>query len=203
MEATLQCRRCRKGVLYPTNTTMYPCYACTSISSSQPSGEAKVTCRGCKTEFLVPARTTSYRCSVRQHASHSISEHEKPREACGICCQVKKIGHKFFKHDHQDSANKNGNLLGSLSPSTGYSSSLFSRCNKRAVLCGVSYTKRKFRLKGTINDISNMRELLVKNFKFPNECIRVLTGISLKLLSDYSNSFGFHLFLIFPVCLNA
>ncbi|MED6185270.1 hypothetical protein PIB30_055447 [Stylosanthes scabra] len=55
------------------------------------------------------------------------------------------------------------------------SSSFPGRHRKRAVLCGVSYTKMKLKLKGTINDTNNMRELLIKNFKFPNECIRVLT----------------------------
>ncbi|KAK7252307.1 hypothetical protein RIF29_36156 [Crotalaria pallida] len=151
MEVTSKCRRYRKGV----------CYACKNISSSQPSGEAKVTCR-C--------------CSICNNISSAISGHEKSREDCGICCQVKKIGSKWFKHGYLDSGNKKGYLVMSKSsPAVAFPSSLPRRYNKRAVLCGVSYTKRKFRLKGTINDISNMRELLSKNFKFPNECIRVLT----------------------------
>lgn len=161
MEATSKCRRYRKGVLSPTNTTMHRCYACKNISSS---------------------------CSLYHNVSSSNLGHDqKSREDCGICCPVKKIGTKWFKHGHLDSGNKNGNSVSRSSPSMALPSSLPSRYNKRAVLCGVSYTKRKFRLKGTINDIGNMRELLIKNFKFPIECIRVLTGILLKLLSDYHN----------------
>ncbi|MCI67525.1 metacaspase-1, partial [Trifolium medium] len=32
--------------------------------------------------------------------------------------------------------------------------------NKRAVLCGVSYSRRRYRLKGTVNDVVNMNSLL-------------------------------------------
>ena len=177
MEATLKCRRYSKVVSSPTDTTMHRCYACKNISSSQPSGEAKFTCRWCKAECLVPSRTNQYQCSICHNICNSTLGHEKSREVCGICSQVKKIGTKLFKHGHQDSTNKSGNLPSRPPPSVTFSSPFPSRHNKRAVLCGVSYTKRKFRLKGTINDINNMREMLIKNFKFPNECIRVLTGI--------------------------
>ncbi|KAM7263389.1 hypothetical protein ACFE04_001072 [Oxalis oulophora] len=47
--------------------------------------------------------------------------------------------------------------------------------NKRALLCGVSYNKSKHKLKGPLNDVNNMRELLIKTFHFKKEWIRVLT----------------------------
>ncbi|KAH7575600.1 hypothetical protein JRO89_XS02G0160400 [Xanthoceras sorbifolium] len=50
-----------------------------------------------------------------------------------------------------------------------------SRPNKRAVLCGVTYNKRKYRLKGTINDVKNIRDMLITKFGFLG--ILVLTGI--------------------------
>jgi hypothetical protein len=78
-------------------------------------------------------------------------------------------------------------LSSSSSPSVFFPSPLPRRYNKRAVLCGVSYTKRKFRLKGTINDTINMKELLIKNFKFPIECIRVLTGMTINFILYYRN----------------
>lgn len=46
--------------------------------------------------------------------------------------------------------------------------------SKRALLCGVIYRKKRYRLKGSINDVANMRELLVKVFDFPAECIHEL-----------------------------
>ena len=52
------------------------------------------------------------------------------------------------------------------------------RSNKRALLCGVTYNnKRKYRLKGTINDVQDMRDLLITKFGYPDHSIRVLTGM--------------------------
>ncbi|KAE9597070.1 hypothetical protein Lal_00007440 [Lupinus albus] len=157
MEETSKYRRYIKGVLSQTNSTMH---RCKNISSSQPSGEAKAPCRCCSI--------------CNNIISSSILGHEKSSEYCGICCQVKKNGTKWFKHGYENS-NKNGSVVSKSLSAVTFPPSLPRRYNKRAVLCGVSYTKRKFRLKGTTNDISNMWEMLIKNFKFPNECIRVLT----------------------------
>ncbi|GLT50802.1 hypothetical protein SLA2020_242640 [Shorea laevis] len=49
------------------------------------------------------------------------------------------------------------------------------RSTKRTVLCGVSYKSKKFELKGTVDDVKNMRELLMNKFGYPKEYIRVLT----------------------------
>ncbi|XP_059446494.1 metacaspase-1-like [Corylus avellana] len=46
---------------------------------------------------------------------------------------------------------------------------------KRAVLCGVTYRNCKFRLKGTVNDVKSMRDLLINRFGYSKDCIRVLT----------------------------
>ncbi|XP_038683534.1 metacaspase-1-like [Tripterygium wilfordii] len=46
---------------------------------------------------------------------------------------------------------------------------------KRALLCGVSYRQRKFKLKGTVNDVNNIESLLITTFRFPPENIIVLT----------------------------
>ena len=47
---------------------------------------------------------------------------------------------------------------------------------KRALLCGVSYRKKKYELKGSINDVKSMRDWLMCQFAYPVECIRVLKG---------------------------
>nr|KYP60565.1 Metacaspase-3 [Cajanus cajan] len=129
-------------------------------------GEATLACSGCQHKFLVPISTTAYRCYKCLCVSHSISGSEKSR---------KESRAKVFKHDELNSANKNGALQKSLSPSPASSSSFSTPRYKRAVICGVTYGKRKFKLKGTINDVKNIKSLLLDKFKFPNECIRVLT----------------------------
>ncbi|KAG8473440.1 hypothetical protein CXB51_035614 [Gossypium anomalum] len=47
--------------------------------------------------------------------------------------------------------------------------------NKRAVLCGVSYKKWKYKLKGTINDVFNMRDLLIQYYEYRDENMLILT----------------------------
>ncbi|XP_052482073.1 metacaspase-1 isoform X2 [Gossypium raimondii] len=47
--------------------------------------------------------------------------------------------------------------------------------NKRAVLCGVSYKKWKYKLKGTINDVFNMRDLLIRYYEYRDENMLILT----------------------------
>ncbi|KDP40907.1 hypothetical protein JCGZ_24906 [Jatropha curcas] len=46
---------------------------------------------------------------------------------------------------------------------------------KKAVLCGVSYYQKKYKLKGTINDVKDMRNLLISYFRFPQDSILQLT----------------------------
>ncbi|KAJ6683605.1 hypothetical protein OIU85_007309 [Salix viminalis] len=50
---------------------------------------------------------------------------------------------------------------------------------KRALLIGVTY-KRKYTLKGTINDVKSMRELLINNFGFEEKNIKVLTDLQME-----------------------
>ncbi|XP_050261755.1 metacaspase-1-like isoform X2 [Quercus robur] len=46
---------------------------------------------------------------------------------------------------------------------------------KRALLCGVTYKNKKYKLKGTVNDVKSMRNFLIDKYDYPEECIRVLT----------------------------
>ncbi|KAL4580920.1 hypothetical protein LXL04_017126 [Taraxacum kok-saghyz] len=45
---------------------------------------------------------------------------------------------------------------------------------KRALLCGVTYNKQKYKLKGTYYDVNRMRDLLISQFKFPSSSIHIL-----------------------------
>ncbi|KAK2662959.1 hypothetical protein Ddye_001533 [Dipteronia dyeriana] len=46
---------------------------------------------------------------------------------------------------------------------------------KRALLCGVSYKNSKDELKGTINDVNNMKDLLIHYFGFSEDNLLILT----------------------------
>lgn len=56
---------------------------------------------------------------------------------------------------------------------------------KRAVICGISYTGSRNQLKGCVNDANCMKYMLINNFKFPDSSIIMLTG-TLLLLFHYS-----------------
>ncbi|XP_024162285.2 metacaspase-1 [Rosa chinensis] len=63
----------------------------------------------------------------------------------------------------------------SPSPSSSSTSLIKSCGRKRALLCGVTYQERKYKLKGTYNDVNNMKQLLINTFCFPPDCIRILS----------------------------
>ncbi|KAK4846719.1 hypothetical protein QYF36_021234 [Acer negundo] len=46
---------------------------------------------------------------------------------------------------------------------------------KRALLCGVSYKNSKYELKGTINDVNNMKDLFINYFGFSEDNLLILT----------------------------
>ncbi|KAK1265930.1 Metacaspase-2 [Acorus gramineus] len=46
---------------------------------------------------------------------------------------------------------------------------------KRALLVGVSYRSKSYELMGSINDVNCMKYFLRERFRFPNDCILVLT----------------------------
>ncbi|KAL5054554.1 hypothetical protein RYX36_035236 [Vicia faba] len=47
--------------------------------------------------------------------------------------------------------------------------------SKKAVLCGICYHGRSYRLKGSINDVKCMKYFLIKEFGFPSDSILMLT----------------------------
>ncbi|CAJ2678114.1 unnamed protein product [Trifolium pratense] len=47
--------------------------------------------------------------------------------------------------------------------------------SKRAVLCGICYHGKSYRLKGSINDVKCMKYFLMKEFGFPSDSILMLT----------------------------
>ncbi|ESW20401.1 hypothetical protein PHAVU_006G206000 [Phaseolus vulgaris] len=168
MDGRNRSRERRKGVPFPSNTDTTRFLVSTRINSSRRFGEDSVICNGCKHEFIlanIPNAYRCYKCGTVSNSSSSVSEQSSKDRGS-------------FKRDHlQNSYNRNSNetLPRRLSPSSSSSFSFSTPTHKRAVLCGVSYGKGTFKLEGSINDVNNMKNLLLDKFKFPNECIRVLS----------------------------
>lgn len=66
---------------------------------------------------------------------------------------------------------------------------------KRAVICGISYTGSRNQLKGCVNDANCMKYMLINNFKFPESSIIMLTGTLLYLFVTFC-------FVILYLCLS-
>jgi len=176
---------------YNTNGTCLNYHKLLS-STSKHTGGKKLACSECKGEFVMPPKTTMYQCNECEGVGKSISNYKQLRE--------NSLGAKLFNQDQRRNASTNA---------SSQSSSLLSTTtigNKRAVLCGVTYSRRRYMLKGTINDVVNIKKLLVNNFAFPIESIRVLTGIcyrnfyfdTLLIPCMYSlNVYLFHVFRLF------
>lgn len=91
---------------------------------------------------------------------------------------------KFYKHSLRQRFSEDNCQKSSITSTVKYMhsetiSSWEAPRGKRALLCGVVYSKQKYRLKGTFNDVNNMRHMLVEHFKFPSSSIHILTGITL------------------------
>ncbi|KAI4296373.1 hypothetical protein L6164_036336 [Bauhinia variegata] len=163
--------RIRNGQFCPAELTMLQ-QKLKDKKAAHQTMETRAVCKTCRKDFWLPASTTAYRCPACQTAStDSISRNGH----CGVRNSIRRLGAKIFRHDQPEShriAKKSASLLKYQQPD---SSSLSRRCNKRAVLCGITYRSRTLRLRGTTNDVRNMKELLMETFKFPQEGILVLT----------------------------
>ncbi|KAI4299101.1 hypothetical protein L6164_032592 [Bauhinia variegata] len=152
---------------------MLACLTCREEKKHIKTMETYTLCRTCRKGVLLPTTSAAYRCSVCKTVSASFSRQEQSCERGGMRHEMRKLGAKLFGHGLPDSSNKNVDMIKHYQTYPAYS--LSRRCNKRAVLCGVTYRSRKLRLKGPTNDVNNMKELLKKVFEFPEESILVLT----------------------------
>ncbi|XP_030512411.1 metacaspase-1-like [Rhodamnia argentea] len=98
-----------------------------------------------------------------------------PTSAVAKCILKEKFQSKL-KCRNSSSSSSNGTSSNCYSvPGSGMTSVTRPHAGKRAVLCGVSYKKRKYELKRTVNDVRHMKELLIRTFGFLEENILVLT----------------------------
>ena len=57
--------------------------------------------------------------------------------------------------------------------------------HKRAVLCGITYKGHRNSLRGSVNNVTSMKRLLLQKFRFPLSSILVLTGIVYSLVLSF------------------
>lgn len=133
-----------------------------------------VTCNHCKINLLATpyAQTSCYGCGK----IITVCRYQEIWKQGNYISDTKfykdSLGQRFLENDFQRSSSSTRAVKYVQSETI---SSWEAPRGKRALLCGVVYSKQKFRLKGTFNDVNNMRHLLVEHFKFPSSSIRILT----------------------------
>ncbi|XP_060676152.1 metacaspase-1 isoform X2 [Ziziphus jujuba] len=138
-----------------------------------------IKCKTCGASTLVPPTAYQQRCSQCNKINYMTPKIQQPsannnndqyqcpffRAFASKCCKDKKLKSPY---------------PGSLNNIHSSSDTTSRRSNKRALLCGVTYNTRKYKLKGTVNDVINMKELLINQFHYPPESIKVMTGHGLR-----------------------
>ncbi|KAM1794029.1 hypothetical protein ACFX11_034552 [Malus domestica] len=127
------------------------------------------------------AAETQRETSVRGRGDHKGEHHSFRRCQIGRCFQTKESSSNNSSSSCSSSRNSfkqsytgTGTLM-SLPSSRSEEPPSGSQPNKRALLCGVTYKQHKYKLKGTYNDVKNMENLLTMTFRFPANCIRILS----------------------------
>lgn len=137
-----------------------------------------VVCGKCRHRLSIPTtNSTEVKCPTCNKMNPiptyvQFGNKDRSIEKLIVKAKEKISGNDLISSKKPDSLNKKPcplNIPGSSSSET-------RPAGKRALLIGVTY-KRKHKLKGTINDVKSMRELLILNFGFKEENILVLTGI--------------------------
>ncbi|XP_004301564.1 PREDICTED: metacaspase-1-like [Fragaria vesca subsp. vesca] len=161
---------------------MISCSKCNTRIPRLTSGVAQYRCSCCGYVTLM-IETTKPALAQHHDEGQQQQQHSHRRRASSWISHMK--GPSPSSSSSRNSKSPSPSLSSPLSsPSPSSSSwstststtSLIKSCGrKRAVLCGVTYKSRKYKLKGTQNDVNNMKDLLIKTFHFPSKCIRVLS----------------------------
>ncbi|XP_010315112.1 metacaspase-1-like isoform X2 [Solanum lycopersicum] len=129
-------------------------------------------CQKCRQQLPLPPHSKLFRCACGNMIPLGNSERSLPIQEHGrFSSKMRRFRDKFRKNSSREN---------SRSPSPSVSprlSLIFTKpapSGKRALLCGVTYKKEKFRLRGTLHDVHSMSDLLVRKFNFTNDSILIL-----------------------------
>ncbi|XP_015951472.2 metacaspase-1-like isoform X2 [Arachis duranensis] len=147
-------------------------------------------CSHCGTTLVVPSEVHVFKCSL----CHGIT-HSRPPSIMGpLSHAYNSVSHVAdrFRGFINTITNNNNPRFGynnyyyppnpyhhqSLRPCSSYPSMMMTPNSygpKRAVLCGICYHGRSYRLRGSVTDVKCMRYFLMNKFGFPSDSILMLT----------------------------
>ncbi|KDP40906.1 hypothetical protein JCGZ_24905 [Jatropha curcas] len=175
------------GTTIVRDTRGYYCSQCRQRFSITTNNIGEIKCQSCQRVSSKFSSSPSPSPSLSAHSSPRLSPNSGPNASPGsgrVLC-IDQCKNKFFPHLHRNSRSNpeiTGSKLSSstlnTNPSALSSSSSSHRSGqprKRALLIGVTYKQWKYRLKGTVNDVKRIRNMLIDQFAFQKENILVLT----------------------------
>ncbi|XWS39741.1 hypothetical protein CRYUN_Cryun18bG0080400 [Craigia yunnanensis] len=137
--------------------------------------EIKIVCQRCRQKFSGSTNTETVICPHCHLVipNSAIRKRSSSREHVRTSHPLREKLKKILRASTQKPAAASGSSSTNYPKFCALDNS--SPSGQRAVLCGISYKKWKYNLKGTINDVLNMKDLLIKTYKFREENILVLT----------------------------
>ncbi|CAN6686247.1 unnamed protein product [Malus baccata var. baccata] len=133
----------------------------------------KIACPSCRQWVQMTLYGTQHRCVC----GHVLTTHSAAAETQRETSVRGRGDHKGERHSFRrcQIGTGTGTLMSLPSSRSEEPVPSGSQPNKRALLCGVTYKQHKYKLKGTYNDVKNMENLLTRTFRFPANCIRILS----------------------------
>ncbi|KAK6916129.1 hypothetical protein RJ641_018990 [Dillenia turbinata] len=153
---------------------------------AQPNmASSTVRCSLCGVQLLVPPYSQTIRCAV----CHGVTRGPTNDPVAQAYDSVRQAA-KFFKGVVDEVSNSINTIV---APHTDLNNQVWvapvygcyplppahAHGRKRALLCGINYKGKSYKLKGSVNDVKCMKYFLVDKMGFPSDCILVLTGDSL------------------------
>ncbi|KAL3515530.1 hypothetical protein ACH5RR_022432 [Cinchona calisaya] len=140
-----------------------------------------VTCKECNRALSISSHTKTIRCdgcqrvisggnSSKESASSGISSWPNQDQGNIIITETK--GLRDFYRKISSNISPRSSLRFKQGPTARISDA--PPQGKRAFLCGVSYKDKKFKLRGTTQDVMNIANLLFQQFGFPTNAVLVL-----------------------------
>ncbi|KAM1233014.1 hypothetical protein EV1_002690 [Malus domestica] len=162
----------------------------TYLAPSFPKLELEMACRnercnGCGRQLLVPSEAQIIRCDACEGITRISRSSVNPLIRAGqdtINHTVNRVKSRMTRVMSMPSPNAarpanpqyyQHQLSQPFVPKPLMPPSAYGR--KRAVLCGVSYNGKSYKLKGTVNDVHCMKYFLVDRLGFPNHSVLLLT----------------------------
>lgn len=170
---SITCNRCHTQFFSTSNAQTYRCFNCSNPIFPNPrrlSNNDHNIHHSQQQEEEGAAAATAY-IDRHRHRHLSLSS-----QRCSLRNNV--FFSNFIEHNKVPSKSSYTSLNSSNSVKPVRPSNTVGRITrKRALLCAVSYySNTKYKLKGTLNDVKNMKGLLMNHFDYPDDSIRVLTG---------------------------